>query len=98
MKKKYRDPAKDYAWFMRQPEYTDRYDGKVVLLYHHTVLGSGADYLEAVEDARQRAAAENRELPLKEALVFTVRKPLGFGPEYFLDTPPVRRPEDQQRN
>jgi hypothetical protein len=90
---KSRDPAKDYAWFMRQPENIAHYAGKIVLLHHRTVLGSGADYTEAAEDARRRAAAEDRALPPQdEVLMFTVLKPIGFDPDYFGATP-VRQQE-----
>ncbi|HKI30520.1 MAG TPA: hypothetical protein VKA46_01415 [Gemmataceae bacterium] len=88
-KKKSRDPGKDYAWFMRQPGNIARYAGQVVLLRHHTVLGSGADHRQAFEDARRRAEAENRELPQDDLIYFPVAEPGLFDRDTFGAIPRV---------
>jgi len=87
MKKKYFDPNKEYAWFVRQQENIDRYRGQVVALHNRVVLGSGAGHLEALEDARRRAEAEGRTLPEQELFFFPVPNPGWFAPEFFGGTP-----------
>jgi hypothetical protein len=85
-----REAGKEYAWFMRQPDNIARYKGQVVILHHRTVLGSGADHMEAMEDAQRRAAADNRPLPQADLIAFPVYEPSWLPPEFFGDTPPGR--------
>jgi hypothetical protein len=85
--KKYQDPIKEYVWFVRQPENIARYRGQVVILHHRVVLGSGAGHLEAMEDARRRAAADNRALPQDDVMAFPVPDPGWFEPDAFGGTP-----------
>ena len=53
----------DAGWFLTQPEHLERYQGLVVVLHNRVVLGSGPGHREAMEDARQRAAEQQQELP-----------------------------------
>jgi hypothetical protein len=98
MAKKYRNPAKDYAWFLRQPGNVAGYAGQVVLPHHHTVLGSGADHEAAMEDVRRRAAAEKRTLPQDDLIIFAVSEPGWFDPDYFGGTPIREQGTDSTRS
>jgi hypothetical protein len=53
----------DYFWCMAQLEIRERYRGQVVVLHQRRVLGSGADHVEALADARGRVERQGRSLP-----------------------------------
>jgi hypothetical protein len=60
----------EYLWCLAQPEIMDAYPGRVVVVHNRTIMGSGRDHLEALEDARQRAAQRNEALPKPYDMLF----------------------------
>jgi hypothetical protein len=75
----------DYTWLMTHPELRVRYAGKAVILHNRTVLGSGIDHLEAEENMRAAAAAENRQLPKYGLFYAHVPELVDFPPGYFYE-------------
>ncbi len=59
----------DAGWFLTQPEHLERYHGMVVVLHNRIVVGTGRDHLEAMEDVRQRAVQQQRQLPPSSELL-----------------------------
>jgi hypothetical protein len=72
----------DILWFLGQHEVLARYPGRVVILLNRTVVGSGRDSLEALEDARRQARARGEQLPGPSELLFIpIPESIDSGPE-----------------
>jgi hypothetical protein len=65
----------DYGWFFSQPELLARYPDQVVLLHKRMIVGHGPNDLEAMEEMRRQAAAEQRAVPPLHELLRIVVPP-----------------------
>lgn len=53
----------EYLWCLGQRDIQKQYAGKIVILYHRQILGSGNTHREALQDARSRATASGQTVP-----------------------------------
>jgi hypothetical protein len=78
----------DYDWCLSQPpEVLRPYAGQVIVVHQRTILGSGVDHREALENARQQVAAHGRPFPEVGLVFVVVPQPVHFDPKLFAITP-----------